>query len=224
MTDPLDLSRRRLLAAAGVLTAAPFAGGVASAAQASDRPLGLQLGSATTPPVAGLHLQFGADASSEITVSWHTLEPVREPRALVGDLNGQLVRTAPAQTRTYTDGKSKQVVYAHHAKVGGLSPDHAYLYAALHEDAAPEFGTVRTAPRGRARFTFTSFGDAHDRFCPSQQGRPWSAFGVGRPPRCCSSRKRPRELAAAPDDIKVAFGEEDAVNDPGTAAGGGAVM
>ena len=84
---------------------------------------------------------------------------MREPRALVGDLNGQLVRTAPAQTRTYTDGKSKQVVYAHHAKVGGLSPDHAYLYAALHEDAAPEFGTVRTAPRGRARFTFTSFGD-----------------------------------------------------------------
>ena len=159
MTDPLDLSRRRLLAAAGVLTAAPFAGGVASAAQASDRSLGLQLGSATMPPVAGLHLQFGADASSEITVSWHTLEPVREPRALVGDLNGQLVRTAPAQTRTYTDGKSKQVVYAHHAKVGGLSPDHAYLYAALHEDAAPEFGTVRTAPRGRARFTFTSFGD-----------------------------------------------------------------
>lgn len=161
MTDPseLDLSRRRLLAAAGVLAAAPLAGGVANAAQASDPPPGLLLGSAATPPVAGLHLQFGADAASEITISWHTLEPVREPRALVGDLDGRLVRTVAAQTRTYTDGKSKQVVYAHHAKVGGLIPDHAYLYAALHADAAPEFGTVRTAPRGRSRFTFTSFGD-----------------------------------------------------------------
>jgi hypothetical protein len=28
-----------------------------------------------------------------------------------------------------------------------------------HEGAQPEFGTFRTAPRGRARFTFTSFGD-----------------------------------------------------------------
>src|SRR5262245_49399188 len=37
--------------------------------------------------------------------------------------------------------------------------DSAYLYTAMHDDAAPEFGTFRTAPRGRARFTFTSFGD-----------------------------------------------------------------
>jgi hypothetical protein len=27
-----------------------------------------------TTPVAGLHLQFGADASSEMAVSWHTLQ------------------------------------------------------------------------------------------------------------------------------------------------------
>jgi hypothetical protein len=29
----------------------------------------------------------------------------------------------------------------------------------MHEGAAPEFATFRTAPRGRAAFTFTSFGD-----------------------------------------------------------------
>jgi hypothetical protein len=32
------------------------------------------------------------------------------------------------------------------------------MYAALHDGAEPEFGTFRTAPRGRAPFTFTSFG------------------------------------------------------------------
>ena len=29
----------------------------------------------------------------------------------------------------------------------------------MHDGAEPEFGTFRTAPRGRAPFTFTSFGD-----------------------------------------------------------------
>ncbi len=33
------------------------------------------------------------------------------------------------------------------------------MYGAMHDGAAPEFGTFRTAPRGRAAFTFTSFGD-----------------------------------------------------------------
>ena len=42
---------------------------------------------------------------------------------------------------------------------GGLKPNSAYLYGALHDGAEPEFGTFRTAPRGRAAFTFTSFGD-----------------------------------------------------------------
>ena len=33
------------------------------------------------------------------------------------------------------------------------------MYGAMHDGAAPEFGTFRTSPRGRATFTFTSFGD-----------------------------------------------------------------
>jgi len=37
-----------------------------------------------TPPVAGLHLQFGADASSEMVVSWHTLQPVQHPASCSG--------------------------------------------------------------------------------------------------------------------------------------------
>ncbi len=51
------------------------------------------------------------------------------------------------------------MVFAHHARLGALRPDSAYLYGALHDGAEPDFGAFRTAPRGRAPFTFTSFGD-----------------------------------------------------------------
>jgi len=70
----LELSRRKLLAAAGIAGGAAVAAsligtGAALAAPAAapspDPPI--------PPPVTGLHLQFGADASSELVVSWHTL-------------------------------------------------------------------------------------------------------------------------------------------------------
>jgi hypothetical protein len=109
-----------------------------------------------TPPVAGLHLQFGADAASEIVVSWHTLQPVRNPRVVLGQLDGRLEQAVVAKPTSYTDAKSGQVEYAYHAKLERLQPDFAYLYGAMQDCAAPEFGTFRTSPRGRARFTFTS--------------------------------------------------------------------
>ena len=155
-----ELSWRRLLAAAGIgsgalmvpvrnpvggARAAPVAGGAAD-------PAG-------TPSVAGLHLQFGADASSEVTVSWHTLKPVRNPRVVLGRLDGKLEQTAEATPASYTDGKSGQTVYAYHAKLRQLQAGFSYMYGAMHDGASPEFGTFRTSPRGRAAMTFTSFGD-----------------------------------------------------------------
>jgi hypothetical protein len=88
----LDLSRRRLLAAAGLGAGAAAVGErlPAEAAQAAGAPAD----PATTPPVAGLHLQFGADAASEMVVSWHTLQPVRRPRVLVGRIDGTLAAAA----------------------------------------------------------------------------------------------------------------------------------
>jgi hypothetical protein len=158
-----DLSRRKLLAAAGILggslAGAPIVGAASMPSARSDRALSAGLGPSHAPPVAGLHIQFGADASSEIAVSWHALETVRNPRVLLGDVDGRLVRTVEAQLRSYTDAKSGKVVHAYHARIAGLLADHAYLYAVMHEGAAPEFGTFHTAPRGRSRFTFTSFGD-----------------------------------------------------------------
>jgi hypothetical protein len=152
-----ELSRRKLMAAAGIGAGAIMAasligtgdGEAASAAPPSPDPV-------AAPPVAGLHLQFGADASSEIVVSWHTLQPVRNPRVVLGRLDGRLEQTVEAQAASYTDAKSGQVVYAYYAKLGQLQADSP---GAMHEGAAPEFATFRTAPRGRAQFTFTSFGD-----------------------------------------------------------------
>ncbi|MDY0746321.1 metallophosphoesterase family protein [Paucibacter sp. R3-3] len=157
--QPDTLSRRRLLAAAGLggvsLTASiaaiqPAHGATVPAR--NDAPL-------ATPPVAGLHLQFGADASSQVVVSWHTLQPARNPRVVLGRPDGKFEQTVQAETVSYTDAKAGQIVYAHHAKIHRLQPLTSYLYGALHEGATPEFGTFRTAPRGRAPFTFTSFGD-----------------------------------------------------------------
>ena len=148
-----DLSRRRLLAAAGLTGAAAAVG--ALAAEVSHGPASAP----AAPPVSGLHLQFGADASSRMVVSWHTLSPVKNPRVLLGRLDGRLEKTAAAATVSYVDGKSGQAVFAHHATLDGLAPDTSYLYGALHDGVTPSFSTLRTAPRGRAAFTFTSFGD-----------------------------------------------------------------
>jgi hypothetical protein len=57
------------------------------------------------------------------------------------------------------DGKSGRTVYVHHAALNRLHPGTDYVYLAAHEGATPDSGTFRTAPRGRAPLTFTSFGD-----------------------------------------------------------------
>ena len=155
-----ELSRRKLLVAAGLgggaaVAASLIGTGYAEAAPSSRR----SPDPVASPPVAALHLQFGADASSEMVVSWHTLQPVRNPRVVLGRLDGNLEQTVEAKATNYTDAKSGQVVYAYHTKLGRLRADFSYLYGAMHEGAEPEFGTFRTSPRGRAPFTFTSFGD-----------------------------------------------------------------
>jgi hypothetical protein len=156
----LELSRRKLIAAAGIAGGAVLAASLIGTANAEAAPTAPPVPDpVATPPVAGLHLQFGADASSEMVVSWHTLQPVHNPRVVLGHLDGKLEQTAKANETSYTDAKSGQIVYAYHAKLDGLRPDSPYLYGAMHDGAAPEFGTFHTSPRGRAALTFTSFGD-----------------------------------------------------------------
>jgi hypothetical protein len=155
----LELSRRKLLAAAGIgggiILAASIGARDAEATPLSPR----SPDPVATPPVAGLHLQFGADASSQMVVSWHALQSVGNPRVVLGRLDGKFEQTVEAEATSYTDVKSGQTVYAYHTKFDRLRADFTYLYGAMHDGAEPEFGTFRTSPRGRAPFTFTSFGD-----------------------------------------------------------------
>jgi hypothetical protein len=108
----LELTRRKLLAAAGIAGGAAVAAslvgtGAAQAAPAS-RPSPDPM---TTPPVTGLHLQFGADTSSEMVVSWHTPQSISNPRIMLGNLDGKFERVAEAKETSYTDAKSGQVVF-----------------------------------------------------------------------------------------------------------------
>ena len=160
------VTRRRLLVGAGL---AAVAGSAAMAApadaappagQEKDLPGSLSASDpVSVPTVDGLHLQFGADASREMVVSWHTLQPVAAPRVLLGDGHGNFAKAVAATTKSYVDAKSGRTVYAHHGVLDGLAPSTGYLYAAVHDGATPEFGTFTTGPGGRARVTFTSFGD-----------------------------------------------------------------
>ena len=109
----LELSRRKLIVGAGIgagaVAAASVIGtGLAEAAPASGNAEAAALDPVTTPPVAGLHLQFGADASAEMVVSWHTRQPVRNPRVVLGRLDGKLEQTVEAKpTVTPTESPAK---------------------------------------------------------------------------------------------------------------------
>ncbi|TWP38570.1 purple acid phosphatase family protein [Leekyejoonella antrihumi] len=154
------LSRRRLLFGAGFVAAVAALG--TPEAEAAERTASAAANGRAPhadPPVDGLHLQFGADAGTEMVVSWHTRTPVQRARVLLGDTHGRFERTVGATTRSYVDEQSGTRVYTHHAHLTRLRARAGYLYAAVHEGAAPQFGEFRTGPHGRARVTFTSFGD-----------------------------------------------------------------
>jgi hypothetical protein len=115
---------------------------------------------AGAPPPQGLHVQFGADAASQATVSWGAPAPAARPRLRLGEPGTGPGLEVPARERTYTDVLTGETAYTYHAAVRGLAPGTAYVYEAVHDGAAPAGGTLRTAPRGRsAGFRFTSFGD-----------------------------------------------------------------
>lgn len=175
----MAISRRSVLSTGGAAGAALLAGtagtaGVASAAEAapgattttppaasdpSSALLWQQPGRLGAPSVTGLHLQFGADASREVVVSWLTPQPVARPRVRYGTVEDGFGRSVDAETRHYRDGLSGVEVFVHHARLSRLRPATRYVYFASHDGAAPETGVFDTAQRGRHRFTFTSFGD-----------------------------------------------------------------
>lgn len=190
-----DVTRRSLLAALGATGAVAATSGIASAASAasavapmgargskpssgpSPAPSGAPAG--PVPPVAGLHVGFGEDAASQASVTWHSVVPVKRPQVLFAKDGGEFERAVLADVATYTDGKSGTIVYAYHARLRGLAAGTTYQYLAVHDGAKPEFGTLRTAPRGRTAFRFTSFGDQGTPTVGKQSNGTWVNDNLG---------------------------------------------
>jgi len=133
------------------------------------------------PRVGGLHLQFGHDAAHEIVVSWHATEAMGNPRVMLGSPTGGFGRTVEAETVAYRDAQSQTEVRVNHARLRDLTPDTDYIYAAVHDGATPELGTLRTAPSGRVPFIFTSFGDQGTQTVGWPYGKSFGSDNLGSP-------------------------------------------
>jgi hypothetical protein len=154
-------SRREVLAGvggAGLLAAAPLAAGRARGVAS--------LGAARTVSGDGtpeqLHLTWGPDPATSVTISWASPGRAERARVLL-DLGGGWPRSVPARQQTYTDGLNGETVWTYHATVFGLRPGTQYSYAVTADNDTnrkdPLRGSFSTAPFGRVPFRFTSFGD-----------------------------------------------------------------
>jgi hypothetical protein len=145
------LSRRQVLAVSGTgLLAATAAGPARAAIRGRSDP-----GGDGTPEQ--IHLTWGEDPARSVVVSWASPGQAMRPRVRIGQ------RVIPAEERVYTDGLNGQTTWTYHARVLGLRPGATYGYAVTADNdgnaADPFSATFTTAPEGRARFRFTSFGD-----------------------------------------------------------------
>jgi 3',5'-cyclic AMP phosphodiesterase CpdA len=133
-----------------------------------------------------VHLTWGQDPSSSVVVSWASQAPALNPRVLLRTGNGP-TRTVAAFDRTYRDGLNAETVFTYHAGVAGLRPgsEHSYSVTADNDSnaTAPFCATFHTAPEGRARFRFTSFGDLatpNRRWAPSYRQSAYAVDAVER--------------------------------------------
>ncbi len=155
MSERREVSRRKVLISGGLAATVPLLPALKGAPSLVRRP-----GAAGAPPPEQLHVQFGADAASQLAVSWTAAGAVARPRLRLGRARHGFGVDVPAEERVYTEALTGEQVFTYHARLSGLTPDTAYIYEVLHDGAQPEAGTFRTAPHGRARgFRFTSFGD-----------------------------------------------------------------
>ena len=152
MPSRSPVSRRQVLAAGGTSLLAATASSTRAAAR--TRKARAAGGDATPEQI---HLTWGENPATDVVVSWASPGPATRPRVRIGQ------RVILAEPRQYTDGINGETVWTYHARVGGLRPGATYVYVVTADNdsnaADPFTATFRTAPRGRAAFRFTSFGD-----------------------------------------------------------------
>ena len=188
-TDESGFSRRGFLAGAAGISAVAIVGvgeGVvlpedAQAATAPAGPPTTTLPLPTTTEPEQLLLTWGADPATSVTVSWSAPGTVAQPAPtlaystspITAHNRGHLVKLpdpAPldvarryekASAVSFTDGLNGQTTYFYHVQLSGLEPGTTYYYQV--SDGAAEASTAgasfETAPFGRAKYRFSSYGD-----------------------------------------------------------------
>ena len=152
-----SVSRRGFLTGAGAASLAAAA--VPLAATRAARGAGPATPDGTPEQI---HLTWGEDPSRVVIVSWASAAQAINPRVHFGG-DCSFGRTVPAVQRTYTDGLNGQTVFTYHARLEDLRPDSPHHYAVTADNdshgADPFKASFRTAPRNRAAFRWTSYGD-----------------------------------------------------------------
>ena len=109
-----------------------------------------------------IHLTWGANPAHSVVVSWASAAAAVNPRVSYG-ITPSHGRTVHAVQKNYTDGLDGQTVFTYHARLDGLPADADIHYTVTADNdgnaASPFSATFRTAPRGRAAFRWTSYGD-----------------------------------------------------------------
>jgi hypothetical protein len=156
-SSPASLSRRAFFTGAGATGIAaaastlPFKSAYADAAPADGTP-------------EQIHLTWGNDPASTVFISWASPAQAVNPRVQLQPAPGGGGATViHAVQRTYTDGLNGQTVFTYHAKLEGLEAGATIHYAVTADNdrrrSHPFAASFQTAPRGRAAFRWTSFGD-----------------------------------------------------------------
>src|ERR1700729_3490542 len=154
------------------------------AAQAATAPSGpptTTLPLPTTTEPEQLLLTWGADPATSVTVSWWAPGTVAQPaptlrystQPITEAHPGHLIklpdpkpldvteRYAEAASVSFTDGLNGQTTYAYHAQLSGLRPAPRYYCEVSDGSSTPASAgaSFETAPAGRARYRFSSYGD-----------------------------------------------------------------
>jgi alkaline phosphatase D len=178
--------RRFIIGTVGVGAASVIAGTAVRAprALAATPPSGpptttLPLPTTTAPEQ--LLLTWGNDPAREVTVSWSAPGTVAQPaptlavstRPITAHNPGRLIkmpdpepldvtrRYDAASSVSFTDGLNGQTTYFYHVQLTDLWPGTRYYYEISDGAATPSTAgsSFETAPFGRAKFRFSSYGD-----------------------------------------------------------------
>jgi Purple acid Phosphatase, N-terminal domain/Calcineurin-like phosphoesterase len=180
-------TRRRFIIGSVGVTAVATIGGTtvraprAFAASPPSGPPTATLPLPTTTAPEQLLLTWGANPATDVTVSWSAPGTVAQPaptlafstRPVTAGNPGHLVklpdpkpldvtqRYGEAASVSFADGLNGQTTYFYHVQLKGLKPGTRYYYQVSDGAHTPSTAgaSFETAPSGRAKFRFSSYGD-----------------------------------------------------------------